>query len=211
MANISTINPEWERLATIIETSGLSVHAFALSIGMSRSETLYQIKRGQIGISRNVAQAIAEHYPEYSQVWIQTGMGSMYSNAVMSERYVSFFECDLANIIDVDNMTPSDYIFLPMVNYADFAITYHGQDMEPSVPNGSVLLLQKVDIQSIVYGNEYVVVTPNLTVLRRLRRGNNDGELRLEADNREKYDDIYINIYNVCQIFTVKAKIILKN
>ena len=85
--------------------------------------------------------------------------------------------------------------------------------MEPSVPSGTVLLLSKVDVKSVVYGNDYVVQTSHFVTLRRVRRdeGGDKSQLRLEADNPQRFDDIVVRQDDVETIFAVKARIILKN
>ncbi|MCC8062859.1 MAG: hypothetical protein LIO68_06420 [Rikenellaceae bacterium] len=54
-SSLPTTNPAWERLSEVIGYSGLSVNAFAKAIGLKRGENLYQIKRGNNGISTKLA------------------------------------------------------------------------------------------------------------------------------------------------------------
>lgn len=68
-------NANWERLCKVIEHSGLSVNAFARAIGLSCGETLYQIRRGNNGISPNVAKRIHQKYPAFSLAWLMFGCG----------------------------------------------------------------------------------------------------------------------------------------
>ena len=74
-----TTNANWERLCKVIEHSGLSVNAFARAIGLSCGETLYQIRRGNNGISPNVAKRIHEKYPDFSLAWLMFGCGESLS------------------------------------------------------------------------------------------------------------------------------------
>ena len=53
----------WHRLERVIKWTGLSVNSFALNIGLKRSENLYQIKKGNNGISRDLATLITTKYP----------------------------------------------------------------------------------------------------------------------------------------------------
>lgn len=64
---------DWKRLEQIIAESNLSVNRFAIRIGLPRGENLYQIKRGNNGISRDVAERIHACFPQYSISWILTG------------------------------------------------------------------------------------------------------------------------------------------
>ena len=46
----------WRRLERVIESSGLTINSFARYVGLPRGENLYQIKRGNYGISLGVAK-----------------------------------------------------------------------------------------------------------------------------------------------------------
>ena len=213
MANRGGGKDGWARLSVVVEESGLTLHSFALAIGLVRSETLYQIRRGQIGISAKVADLIVAAYPQFSKAWLLTGYGNKYADPASATGYIPFYNCNLSNIVNLERLEPESYLFLPMASSADFAIIYHGEDMEPSVPSGTVLLLSKVDVKSVVYGNDYVVQTSHFVTLRRVRRdeGGDKSQLRLEADNPQRFDDIVVRQDDVETIFAVKARIILKN
>ena len=157
MTNRSTAKDGWDRLSQVVEESGLTLHSFAMAIGLLRSETLYQIRRGQIGISNKVADSIIAAYPQYNKAWLLTGFGNKYADPSSAKGHIPFYNCNLSQIINIDHIEPESYIFLPMASSADFAIIYHGEDMMPSIPSGTVLLLSKCDPRAVVYGNEYVV------------------------------------------------------
>ena len=211
MANGVEKNRAWERLSLIIKESGMTVHAFAAHIGLQRSETLYQIKRGQIGISRNVAQAVVDCFPDYSAMWLRSGVGTMYACPSIERGYIPYYNCQLSQIADLGTLEAECYLYLPMVAPADFAIRYIGDDMLPNVMNGTYLILQQVDIKSVIYGEIYVVRTDDFTVLRTVRSSAEGDEMRLVAYNNQKYDDMIIQRSDVLEIYSVKASINLKN
>ena len=214
MTNRGSGKDGWSRLSLVVEESGLTLHSFALSIGLLRSETLYQIRRGQIGISSKVADLIVATYPQFNKVWLLTGYGNKYADPASAKGHVPFYNCNLSNIPNIERLEPESYLFLPMASSADFAIVYHGEDMEPSVPSGTVLLLSRIDIKSIVFGNDYVVQTPHHITLRRVRSGGegcDESQLRLEADNPQRFDTIVVRQDDIEAIYSVKARIILKN
>lgn len=68
-------NPAWERLSEVIGYSGLSVNAFAKAIGLKRGENLYQIKKGNNGISPKLAKRINRVLPCFSVAWLIFGEG----------------------------------------------------------------------------------------------------------------------------------------
>lgn len=65
---------DWKRIEQIICESGLTVNAFARRIGLPRGENLYQIRRGNNGISRALALRIHACFPQYGIGWILTGV-----------------------------------------------------------------------------------------------------------------------------------------
>ena len=214
MTNRSTAKDGWDRLSQVVEESGLTLHSFAMAIGLLRSETLYQIRRGQIGISNKVADSIIAAYPQYNKAWLLTGFGNKYADPSSAKGHIPFYNCNLSQIINIDHIEPESYIFLPMASSADFAIIYHGEDMMPSIPSGTVLLLSKCDPRAVVYGNEYVVVTEKFVTLRRVRNQQSDTlepRFRLEADNPDRFDSVTVCVADVLAAYAVKARIILKN
>ena len=70
-------NEQGKRLASVIAYSQMSTNKFARYIGLPRGENLYRIQRGQNGISRDVANRIAEKFPEISIGWLLSGEGLM--------------------------------------------------------------------------------------------------------------------------------------
>ena len=71
-------NPDnWARIEAVIRFARMTTNAFAKHIGLPRGENLYQIKRGNNGISFDVADRICHHYPMISKLWILTGEGDM--------------------------------------------------------------------------------------------------------------------------------------
>lgn len=56
----------------------MSVNAFARHIGLPRGENLYQIKRGNNGLSIHVADMICEKFPEIDELWLLTGKNNMF-------------------------------------------------------------------------------------------------------------------------------------
>lgn len=45
----------WQRIDSVIRWANMTINYFALYIGLPRGENLYQIKKGNNGISRNLA------------------------------------------------------------------------------------------------------------------------------------------------------------
>ena len=71
----------WDRLEKIITRSGMTTNAFARHIGLPRGENLYQIKRGNNGISQDVARRICDKFPNVNKLWLLTGEGKAFADA----------------------------------------------------------------------------------------------------------------------------------
>ena len=69
-------------LERILEDQGLTVKEFAEKIGYP-AKKLYDIKQGRTKrFSDELLQIISDRFPNYSRVWLMTGMGDVYvSNA----------------------------------------------------------------------------------------------------------------------------------
>ena len=67
----------WQRLEAVIKWAHMSTNYFARHIGLARGENLYQIKRGNNGISRDVARRIVTKFPQIDLLWLLTGEGKM--------------------------------------------------------------------------------------------------------------------------------------
>ncbi|MCD8172182.1 MAG: helix-turn-helix transcriptional regulator [Alistipes sp.] len=68
---------EWERIEEIRKHCGANTVAeLAHRIGLKRGENLYQIKRGNNGISKQLAERIVRYFPEISKLWLLTGEGN---------------------------------------------------------------------------------------------------------------------------------------
>ena len=70
----------WQRIDSVIRWANMTINYFALYIGLPRGENLYQIKKGNNGISRNLAYKIVTKFPEVSLAWLLTGE----ANSVLS-------------------------------------------------------------------------------------------------------------------------------
>ena len=200
---------DWQRLEKIVRWAGLSVNSFARSIGMERAENLFQIKRGQHGISPKVAAAITEKYPQISKGWLMTGEGEMFLPDSPSNK-IPFFDVDVEKYVAApDRFESCDLVAVPNVAAADFAAYYHGRAMDRSIPPGSIVISKRVSIESLVPGGEYIVRTETNTTLRRVRRKPGSDMIWLQADS-EYFDDMEVEIDKISDLYFVCAVVVNK-
>ena len=70
----------WERIERVLEYVQMNANAFAIHIGMQRSENIYHIKRGAFGISEELVERITARFPEINPTWLLSGVGDMLLN-----------------------------------------------------------------------------------------------------------------------------------
>ena len=68
----------------------MSTNYFARYIGLPRGENLYQIKRGNNGISRDVANRIVAKFPQIANLWVSTGEGQMFAATELRGAQIPF-------------------------------------------------------------------------------------------------------------------------
>lgn len=206
----------WHRLERVIKWTGLSVNSFALNIGLKRSENLYQIKRGNNGISRDLAELIATKYPSVSKGWLLTGEGSMFidgqSSDVDSEQGVPYYGMDALTAVCSESMPdPLFRINLPMFADGDLAALNIGSAMYPDIPSGAIVILKEWSVQGVVPGEIYLIVTQYFRGIRIIRQGQDSDQLLLVASNSDQFDPITLSREEITKLYIVQGIIIKKN
>jgi len=190
----------------------MTTNYFARHIGLPRGENLYQIKRGNNGISLDVASRIVEKFPEIDRLWLLTGEGQMFRQADRGVELVPFYGEEVESALArVEELSPSSEMLLPQAGDCDFAMFCNSPAMAPSIPPGTIVVLKKVDTDAIIPGFEYAIMTQKIVTLRIVRRGIEAGTLRLVAADSANYDDIVVKTNDITGAYRVKCKIIVNN
>lgn len=168
---------DWQRLEQVICWTGLSTNAFAAGIGLRRSENLYQIKRGNNRISKELAGLIAQKYPSLNRAWLLTGDGEMFAAASCApdgrpRRGIPLYNTDAVRLAAspdeaLAGTAPAYYIDVPGFGDCDFAAVCTGDAMEPEIPAGATVVLKRVDrLGAVLPGEIYLAVTPQFALIR---------------------------------------------
>ena len=197
---------DWQRIEKIVRWAGLSVNSFALNIGLPRGENLYQIKRGNNGVSKELAEQIAAKYPEINRAWILTGQGEMLIGE--GERSViPAYDMDVVYLAGLDRLpNPSHTLSLPRIRNATFAAMVMNRAMEPGIPNGATVIVDEITPAQIIPGYPHIVVTDKISVLRTARRPAEEDRITLKALNPD-FDDIVIDICEIRRVYAVRGHI----
>lgn len=198
----------WERLESVIRWANMSTNYFAIHIGLSRGENLYHIKRGNYGISFDLADRIVRHFPEIDRAWLLTGAGTMLKEELAVGNEIPYYNEEVEKVlVNRRSYKPVTHVYLPSVSGCDLvARTYERPMCEPTCA-ATELFLKKVDLDEIIQGNEYVLVLKNRSVIwRKMRLTSNKGVWRLVARNRDEYEDILLEHKKIAQAWRVIAK-----
>ncbi len=200
----------WQRIEGVITWANMSTNYFARHIGLPRGENLYQIKRGNNGISLDVATKIVDKFPQISKLWLLTGDGKMFAEDHNNGAQTPYFNIDMEQgLRALGNLTADYDMFVPQMQGADLAMLYTNRDMEPDIPRGTVVFLQKIDPEVIIPGEDYAVVTQKIVTLRYVRAAEDSNHIRLVAANRERYDDILLDMSDLESVYKVCGKLIV--
>lgn len=180
MSDNTLRSEKWRRLERVIKWTGLSINSFALTIGLKRSENLYQIKKGNNGISRDLAELITAKYPSVSKGWLLTGEGEMLigNKAVTgSGSGIPYYGMDATVAVEQQLPPPLFYINVPIFNDCDLSAMALGTAMQPDIPAGSIVLLKKWDVKAVVPGESYLIISAAFKGFRIIRRSEQADEL----------------------------------
>ena len=200
----------WQRIEAVIKWANMSTNYFARHIGLARGENLYQIKRGNNGISLDVADRIVAKFPQVDKLWLLTGEGQMFSGTKVRGVQIPYYNIDVEQgIQQLEQLEAESNLVCPPVGECDFAMRYSGRAMGETVPPGTVVLLKAVDRDAIIPGAEYVIVCRKIVTLRKVRTGDAEGKLRLVAGDRDNFDDIVVDVSDIVSVYKVKGKLIV--
>lgn len=83
--------------------------------------------------------------------------------------------------------------------------------MLPEIAPGAIVILKRWNVESIVPGESYLVVTEQFKGIRTIRAGSNPSELLLLPANTQQYDPIVIGKSDIVKLFIVQGIIVKKN
>ena len=165
------------RLQSVIFWANMTTNAFALHIGLPRAENLYQIKRGNYGISMRLASRIVAKFPEINKLWLLTGEGEMLDEGEMRSVIVPYYDDDVCRAVAaVCELLPVSEIVVPAIAKCDFAMRC---DAESTADTVTIMMLRRCAGEEPAAG-EYIVV--NEGVGRVVRMAGDDGATAAEYE-----------------------------
>ncbi len=204
---------DWQRLESVIEWANMTTNYFARHIGLARGENLYQIKRGNNGISQKTAAMITAKFPEVNLMWLLTGQGEMLSGEEYRGGAKPLYNLGVEESIrQVDKCSCDEQLILPSAIDFDFAMPYLGKAMGAITPQNTVLLLKKITTEMIIPGDECVIVAKKIVLLRIVNfpvEQSDKDKLRLVAAAGEPYGDVVVKCSEVEAVYKVNGKVLI--
>lgn len=157
-------NANWQRLSEVIRETGHNVNSFARHIGLPRGENLYQIKRGNNGISLDVATRIHDRYPEYPIAWLMFGIEQLPCGQVV--RIPLYYDYATMTLPPNDDAHETLILSTSLGRDAEFAVPYSDDILNPYLRDAILLLKQHQPDDVILYGNIYLVELEGLRLFR---------------------------------------------
>lgn len=188
----------------------MSTNYFARYIGLPRGENLYQIKRGNNGISRDVANRIVEKFPQISKLWILTGEGQMFASSELCGAQIPYYNIAVEQgVLMLERLVPTWNLVIPGLPACDFAMRYDGREMGAAVPSGTIVLLTKTESAMVIPGAEYVIVGRKIVTLRQVWPDAEAKTWRLVAGDKLNFGDIVLDDNEIVSLYKVVGKLIL--
>lgn len=195
-----------ERIEKVVCWAGLSTNAFAIQIGLSSPQTLYQIKSEKHQISRPLAERICARYSEVDMGWLLAGEGEMLRP---QERHIPYYEADCTEVALGKHLSPSGSVVMPRCGDCDFAAPYNSRSMEPSIRQGSVLFCRRCEVEDVAVGMTVLVSNGRTAMVRRVTAVG-EAELLLEAEASDLLPG-HLDTTLITALYEVRAVLEWKN
>ena len=190
-----------ERLVRFLKHERLSQAKFATKIGVSGG----YVNNISKGIGAEVLMKISNTFPTLNTEWLLTGKGEMfytapylkgivadtefpyYSNANKNKTVplipISAQAGKLTDFVTQTKKEDCEQVITPILD-AEYAIRVAGDSMEPEYPNGSQILIKKIDEKIFIdWGKTYVLDTCNGTIIKKLMPATKEGYVKCVSIN----------------------------
>ena len=202
-------NSSTERLAHIIENSGLSQRRFAMECGIDPSN-ITKILNGTINLSVSVAKKIEERFG-YNSMWLIKGVGKAKDDIskrikgsipFFSEIPVSAGSAELANT-ELSN-SAAQYISIPGLATASYAFPVIGCSMEPTIKAGDIIAVSEINSWERVDPDKiYMILTHDDRMIKHLATDDEDKDSLWCLSDNESYPKFRIYKTDIIRLWKV--------
>lgn len=204
ISDMAVLSPG-DRIRFVQKHAGMpSINALARSLDLKRSENLYQILKGNNGISKDLACRIAKCFPWFSITWLMTGQGEPLMRIPLPS---GFKELPLYTALNFENdgsLSEPDHVLLFPDTFcpsAEMITISHSDAMIPLFLPGDWMFLARSQIDALVFGQVYIVIAGPIRLCRIVRKGETAASVRLVSLKPEKYGELIIPRADIDEVF----------
>ena len=195
----------FSRLDKFMIYSDLNDNKITVKAGISNGLIGKGRKRGSIS-QENISK-ILYSFPELNADWLLTGRGEMLKsdkksvtfyepeNAPTGRKLIPFYDIETtAGAMQVANMDVSEHAdeLIDAGDWfrdADSAMRVHGDSMFPVYKSGSIVVMKEVQDKSLImYGQDYVLITSEYRVIKRIQKSVKAGFWLACSTNEETWE-----------------------
>jgi len=165
-------------------------------------------------------EKISNHFSELNIQWLKTGLGEMIKEDYRKESFaedsfIPVYGADIVefgnNIVNDSGIEPISTVCVPDFKNCDCALIVSGRAMIPDINDGSIVAVKEIEIEMLLPGEAYVILTSEYRVVRYVRHCQEDSsKLRLVPRNVEEFDETLIDKNKIDRLFLIKGVITSK-
>jgi SOS-response transcriptional repressor LexA len=193
-----------------------STKEFADKLKVS-SQAISNYTREGYNVGREVIENILNAFPDLDANWLLLGNDGM---LLSDSKQLKNIETVLLLPLSAQGGSLNDFLvsvknndcerIISPIKGADFAITVTGESMAPEYPNGSQILIKRIDEKAFIdWGRVYVLDTCNGIVIKRLFPTNDSKKLLCRSINKD-FPDFEIKSNDIFGVFRVMMCMSLK-
>lgn len=210
-----------ERTIEFVKFKGITMKSFETKCGLSSGYVTSMRK----GFGSDKLNDVLTAFPELNRDWLLYGEGSMLKDENVGkegkEEHPNLYTAPLLPI-SAQGGTLNDFVLsvkitdceqvVTPIRDVDFVITVTGDSMAPDYPNGSQVLIKKVNEKAFIeWGRVYVLDTCNGSVIKEVRKGNDDDSVMCYSLNPDpKYQPFIVRFSDIYGMYRVLMCMALK-
>lgn len=201
--------PVKQRLIEFIDAQRISISKFEQICKLSNS----YVKNIRKSISFSVIDKIKAVYPSLNEAWLLTGIGEMETKQETPQALQTGYTALLVPLsatggalsdFDEPGVLAHQCERISVPINADLAVPVTGDSMAPEYPDGSIVLVKRVDPSLYIeWGEVYVIDSLNGKVIKEVRRASDSAICCISRNRPEQYAPFNIEMSAVRAMYRV--------
>ena len=204
-----------ERLLEFLKEERITASEFSRRMGLSPAYLASMRK----SMPEEKVEKLMEIFPRLNRDWLLFGTGEMYKESPLKDNAAQGSFRYLVPLVPAQAKAGSLGLYAegvdrdecPRINCpgpgAECAIRVHGDSMEPRIPNGMLLFLQRIDSRAFIpWGSPLVLDTYNGSLVKMLYPTNKEDYVEARSYNPD-YPPFLIPLESVIGIYRILYKV----